>query len=146
MKKLLSALLVVLVAVMIPAAIISANGVPAPGDSVRAISLPAVGDPESLNEAYSALNSGERGFQDAMNAIHVLRTGKVAGIDLSPEQMQALKEQGYGGLFRAKERYLDALDILGITPAQLTAWELTNPQATECYEYSGAGVCPTPTP
>ncbi len=146
MKKLLVSILVVLVAAMIPAAIISANGVPSQGDAVRAISLPANTNPASMHEAYAALNGGERAFQDAMNAIAVLRTGKVAGIQLTDEQLDALKDQGFGGLYRAKERYLNAIEILGITTAQLDAWELTNEQPDRCYPVSGVGVCPSPVP
>ena len=116
-----------------------AAATPAPGDSIPAGVLPVATDPVSLNDAYSALNQGQRSFGDAMNAIHVLRTGKVAGIDLTAEQLDALKDQGFAGLYNARERYLDALEILDVTAAQLDAWELTHTQPVPCFSGTGVG-------
>ena len=80
-----------------------------------------------------------------LQTVKDLRTGKVAGIDLTTEQLDALKDQGFAGLYNARERYLDALEILDVTATQLNAWEVTNPQPAPCFGRSGVG-CPTPTP
>lgn len=139
-RPLALAVLLLILAVL-AGGVVSAASAPSRGDAVPAIQLPVNSDPASLNEAYRALNMGQRSFGDAMNAINALRDGKVAGVDFSQAQKDAIKDQAFGGLYQARERYKNTLAILDVTIAQLDAWELTNPQPVPCFAVSGVGDC-----
>jgi hypothetical protein len=153
MKRKLTILFLIALATM-------AAGIPSQGDSLPYPVLPANTDPASLREAYKALSMGEDSYQDAMNAIKALERGVIPGTDvaLTPEQKDALENNGLAGLYNARERYLNALAILGLTGAQLDAWEVTHPQVVPCFPNSNVGDCtpepeiiptpvlPTPTP
>jgi len=93
-----------------------------------------------LADSYDAASKLETAAQDVMNAVHALRKGQVAGVDLTGEQMDAIKEQGFGGLVRGQARYTDVLTILGVTQGQLNTWAESNPQPEPCYETLGCGV------
>lgn len=123
-----------------------AAGIPSVGDAISYAVLPANTDPTSLREAYKALSMGENAYQDAMNAIKALERGVIPGTEvvLTEEQKDALQDNGLAGLYNVRERYLNALEILGVTPAQLDAWELTNPQYVPCFSNSGVGDCIQP--
>lgn len=135
-----------LIMVLLIALATVAAGVPSPQDALPYAVLPANTDPSSLREAYKALSMGENAYQDAMNAIKALERGVIPGTDvlLTEDQKDALQDNGLAGLYNARERYLNALEILGLTPAQLNAWELTNPQDVPCFSNSNVGDCITP--
>ena len=141
--------LITLIAVMaitgLMAAVASAAGSLSPADSEPAAQVHANTDIASLGDAYDALSKGEYAFQEAMNANHALRKGKVAGVDLTADQKRAIQDSWLAGLYNARERYLDALAVLDVSTAQINAWELTHPQPKPCYSQTGYN-CPTPVP
>ena len=112
----------------------------APAPAREAITLPAPAAAFStaqLADAYDAAKRAQRAGSDVMNAVHALRNGQVAGVELTAEQRTAIKEKGFSGLIRIYRRWQNTLAILNVTQEQLVTWEEMHPQPGPCYESLG---------
>ena len=140
----LTVLLVVVSATIGRSAVQAANSQPRPAtvQDTTAIQLPAGLTDQLLQDAYAAFSDLERAAERGANAVHSLRKGRVANVDLTVEQLTAILNEGKGAMVQARSRYADLLIILGITQIQLDAWEDNNPQGSPVYCSLDPNVCP----
>ncbi|KKM72332.1 hypothetical protein LCGC14_1421560 [marine sediment metagenome] len=110
------------------------------------VQLPAGLTDQQLQDTYAAFSDLERAAERGANAVHNLRKGQVASVDLTAEQLTAILSEGKGAIVQARNRYADLLAILGIAQAELDLWEGNNPQESPTYCTLDPSACPPPTP
>ncbi|KKK91389.1 hypothetical protein LCGC14_2713450 [marine sediment metagenome] len=111
---------------------------------VESLALVILGlDELEWTDFYDAASALERDAQAIMNAVYLIRRGSIQNVDFTTDQLNALKDQGLGGMVRAVGHYADMQEISGVDQAALNLWEASNPQKQQCYLSYQAPGCPS---
>ncbi len=111
---------------------------------VESLALVILGlDELAWTDLYDAASALEKDAQAIMNAAYLIRRGSIQNVDFTIDQLNALMDQGLGGMVRAVDHYADMQAISGVDQAALNTWEASNPQSQQCYLSYQAPGCPS---